>query len=223
MSAVTSTQTPGRLALYGYLAWLTATIGGASLGMVVSAIVGWVLSLPILIISQSAGPSSGLVSSAQGVTGALMLAIVAAGIGIGQAVVLEIWLGFRIRLPWIIMTVISWVIAALALGFVQPTGVGTFLLLKLVFGAAVGLGQVLVLRGYVSRAALWVAVSAVSLMAAESISLLGPGFSILMVPASALIYGTLSGPGIVWLVLKDTLAGKAAEAPPGPAADAATP
>ncbi|MGE3273235.1 MAG: hypothetical protein AB7P40_31170 [Chloroflexota bacterium] len=201
-----SPQAPGRLALYGYLAWLTATVGGASLGVVMGAIVGWLLSLPIMIISQSAGSSSGLVSGAQGVAGSLMLAIVAAGIGIGQSVVLEIWYGYRIRLPWIILTVLTWVVAAIAVGMVRPSSIWTFFLLKLVFGTAVGLGQLLVLRVYVPRAALWVAVSAVSLMLAESVSLLPVGPSILLVPASALIYGAVSGPGIVWLVLRETLA-----------------
>jgi hypothetical protein len=181
--------------------------------MVIGAIGGWLVMLPLMLVPQAPGSSSMIPAIAQNLTGTVLLAFVAAGIAVGQSFILEPWLGERIRTPWVIGTSVAWVAGALVTGFVQNwlPGAWGFLFLKLVFGAAVGFGQLLVLRRYISRANVWVAVSAVSLMAAESLSLTRMGTPVLLVPASALIYGALSGPAIVWLVLRP------AQAAPAPA------
>ena len=183
--------------------------------MVAGAIGGWLVMLPLLLVPQAPGSSSAIPAIAQGLTGTVLLAFVAAGIAIGQSFILEPWLGERVRTQWMIATIAAWVIGALVTGFAQnwlPTAWG-FLFLKLIFGAAVGFGQLLVLKRYVSGANLWVAVSAVSLMLAESISLTRMGTPVLLVPASALIYGALSGPAIVWLVLRPAPAPRVAPRP----------
>lgn len=207
--------------MQGCLAWVTGTVGGASLGMVIGAIGGWLVMLPLMLVPQTPGSSSMIPAIAQGLTGTVLLAFVAAGIGTGQSFILEPWLGERIRTPWIVGTVVAWVLGALVTGALQNwmPGVGGFLFLKLLFGAAVGVGQLLVLKRYVSGVNIWVAVSAVSLVAAESLSLTRMGTPVLLVPASALIYGALSGPAIVWLVLRPAQPAVAAERPL-PASDA---
>jgi len=216
-----SSRIPGRIALQGCLAWVTGTVGGASLGMVIGAIGGWLVMLPLMLVPQAPNSSSMIPAIAQGLTGTVLLAFVAAGIAVGQSFILEPWLGDRIRTPWLVGTTAAWVAGALVTGFAQNwlPGAWGFLFLKLLFGAAVGVGQVLVLKRYIARPNVWIAISAVSLMAAESLSLTGMGSPVLLVPASALIYGALSGPGIVWLVLRPAQPALAPERPL-PASDA---
>ncbi|MCC7371625.1 MAG: hypothetical protein IT306_24620 [Chloroflexi bacterium] len=203
MPAVANTRVPGRTALQGWLAWVTATVGGASLGMVLGAIGGWLMMLPFLLVPPTPASTSLIPTIAQWLSSTVVLAFVAAGIATGQAIVLEVWLGRRIRTPWIVATTAAWLVGALVTGAIQNwlPGILAFLFLKLIFGAIVGAGQLAALRRELPVSSLWIAVSAVSLMVAESLSLTGMTLSILMVPASALIYGALSGPGIVWTVL----------------------
>jgi hypothetical protein len=216
MARSVNAQPPGRFARQGALAWVTGTVGGASLGMVVGAIGGWLLMLPFIFVKESAGSSSFIPALAQWLAASILLAFVAGGIATGQAMVLEPWLGGQVRRPWIVATTVAWVAGALLTGAAQSwlPGVWGFLFLKLLFGAAVGLGQFVVLRTLVPRAALWVGISAVSLVAAESLSLTGMGYSILLVPASALIYGALSGPVIIWLVLRQSAPAATSARPP---------
>jgi hypothetical protein len=209
----------GRIALQGCLAWITGTVGGASLGMVLGVIGAWLVMLPLLLVPQAPNSSSAIPTIAQGLSGTVLLAFVAAGIATGQSFILEPWLGGRIRIPWVVATVVAWVVGALLTGALQRwlPSAWSFLFLKLVFGAAVGFGQLLILKRTVPRAGLWVMISAVSLMAAESLSLTGMSSMVLLVPASALIYGALSGPGIVWLVLRQpALASPAVRPQPRP-------
>lgn len=202
--------------MQGALAWVTGVVGGASLGMVIGAIGGWLLMLPFMLLPQSGGSSSVIPALATWLAGSILLACVAGGIATGQAMVLDPWLGGQVRRPWIVATSMAWVAGALVTGAAQNwlPGVWSFLFLKLIFGATVGLGQFVVLRQLVPRAAIWVAISAVSLMAAESLSLSGMGSSILLAPASAFVYGALSGPGMVWLVLRQSVPAVQAPAPP---------
>ena len=208
--------------MQGCLAWVTGTVGGASLGMVVGAIGSWLLLLPFMLVPQAPNSTSAIPGIAQALSGTVLLAFVAAGIGTGQSLILEPWLGARVRTPWVTATVVAWVAGALVTGLMQRwvPGIWSFLILKLLFGAAVGFGQVHVLKQFVPRPNIWVPISAASLMLAESLSLTGMGFSILLVPASALIYGALSGPGIVWLVLRPTQPATEASQP-SPAPDLA--
>lgn len=203
MPAVTTTRVPGRTALQGWLAWVTATVGGGSLGMVLGAIGGWLMMLPFVLVPPTPGSTSMIPTVAQWLSSTVVLAFVAAGIATGQAIVLEVWLGRRIRMPWIVATTVAWIVGALVTGAVQNwlPGIVGFLFLKLIFGAVVGAGQIAVLKRELPVSNVWIGISAVSLLVAESLSLTGMTLSILMVPASALIYGALSGPGIVWTVL----------------------
>jgi hypothetical protein len=160
--------------------------------------------LPFMLAPQAPNSTSMIPAFAQGLSGTVLLAFVATGIATGQSLILEPWLGARVRTPWVTATVVAWVAGALVTGLMQHwmPGIWSFLILKLLFGAAVGSGQVQVLKQFVPRPNVWAPISAISLMFAESLSLAGMGFSILLAPASALIYGALSGPGIVWLVLR---------------------
>jgi hypothetical protein len=174
--------------------------------MVVGAIGSWLLLLPFMLVPQAPNSTSMIPAFAQWLSGTVLLAFVAAGIATGQSLILEPWLGERVRAPWIVATVVAWVVGALVTGLLQRwmEGLAGFLVLKLLFGAAVGFGQLQVLRRLGPGHGVWVAISAVSLLAAEALSLTGMDSRVLLVPASALIYGALSGPGIVWLVLRPT-------------------
>lgn len=174
--------------------------------MVVGAIGSWLLMLPFMLVPQAPNSTSVIPAIAQGLSGTVLLAFVAAGIATGQSLILEPWLGERVRTPWIVATVVAWVAGALVTGLLQRwlPGIVGFLFLKLLFGAAVGFGQLQVLKRFGPGQDIWVAVSAVSLVVAEALSLTGMDSRVLLVPASALIYGALSGPGIVWLVLRPT-------------------
>lgn len=174
--------------------------------MVIGAIGSWLLLLPFMLLPQAPNSTSVIPAIAQWLSGTVLLAFVAAGIATGQSLILEPWVGERVRTPWIVATVVAWVAGALVTGFLQRwlEGIAGFLFFKLLFGAAVGFGQLQVLKRLGPGHGLWVAISAVSLLAAEALSLTGMGSPVLLVPASALIYGALSGPGILWLVLRPT-------------------
>ena len=146
------------------------------------------------------------------ITGGLFGAIFALGAGLGSGLLMQRQGISAAR--WILATVVAGAIG-MALGF---TLVFTFLdvdtmpealagvMMGLSLGLPIGIGQSLVLRQYHFPVGEWIIVSTLAFLIAVAVAfpLGGEGREWLSLGVMGLLYGTVTGLGMIWLLRRDT-------------------
>ncbi|UCG23642.1 MAG: hypothetical protein JSW55_16085 [Chloroflexota bacterium] len=167
--------------------------------------IGGMLSLPIAytlgeLVLEATSETAGFA-----VTGALFGIFLGGGLGAGQQIVLKSKAGWGGK--WALVsaaaTAVVWAIAfpaLLAAGETasSPTGVT----IAILFGLTLGIGQWLVLRNFITRAARWVLIVTASLALAfvAAFALDGEGRELLSMGVAGLLSGALTGLGMAWLL-----------------------
>lgn len=181
-----------------WLAWLAATTLGMVGGGLLSFPLGWSMAE---ILMQAIGELPALF-----VVGLIMGGILFGAVALAQSMV---WRG---RLPvagrWVLLSAVA-----------GATGIGVILLVMndsdemfatallpaavfAVLGLWLGAAQWLVLRRYVARAAWWIPITAVGLglTLAVLFGLSAEGRELVSLVLSGLLFGTITGAGMAWLL-----------------------